>query len=164
MKYKTGVYRSYYWLEFHFDTDLNLAILVQKKPELFLDKYIAIAYNDSGIFAPSQEEIESGWFLKNEIAYSPKITKQQLSFPLCDHFDQWYIFNQQKEIHKVKSFVNYGGFSIDPNWDGEKELQMEFWKHIIELEPDSFVQDGDRLIYISKEHSEIETIISLTNA
>lgn len=169
-----GETNNYYWIEGH---EFSLHKLVTNCPELLIGKTVAITSFDSGPLLPNDQEKEFGWYSKDKVFYAPEIANPQ-DLPY-DQYDEWYIFDNQKEFKPVDAFVNYGSFFLrnpiyqlheaDPTWDKvgiqhqidyQREIQEKFWEHIRRIEPRSFVMDGDRFIFGSRVSGDIKLIES----
>ena len=178
MKYFSGEKGNYYWLEFS-SSEVDLTCFVKNIPHLLIGRYIAIICFDGGIFMPSEEELNRGWYKKEEITYSPIINEKELNGPIYECHDQWCLFENKTEFKKMTDFVNYGGFtlrdreeelkSIDPTWCIEakkhnvrcnKDLQDKFWKEVKDINVDSVIINGDSFIFCSKHKHEVEEVKS----
>ncbi len=176
MKYLTGKRDNYNWIETGV-SDFCLSDLINKCSDLLIGKYLGIVYFDSGPFKPSQEEESRGWFQQGEIAYSPILTVEELSGPICDNYDQWCLYMEPFRIGEMTDFVNYGGFSLrdrrvelkeahethdivglEKQISHFEEVQEKFWGEIRKHTPHTFISDGDMFIYLSRNKKEIDRI------
>jgi len=157
----TGRHDHYFWLTTDQD---DLDALLQKNPQLFVDKYIAITSWDSGSYFPTDEQKAEGWETRNGIAYSPRIDATGKKLP-TGGFDEWYVFSSRVDLGQLRrdnpfeatltpghvwAFVNYGGFALyDHNVES---LISAFWKQFDWIEPESYVADGyDLLTFVSRD-------------
>ncbi|MFD0962572.1 hypothetical protein [Pseudofulvibacter geojedonensis] len=138
MVYWEGTHKDFHWFEVVSGYQLCLYTLIDDLPDLFLSKYLCISHFDGGEFAPTNKEVEIGWKKEEEIAYSPKLTNDILNGPICDNYDQWYLFENPTEIPSVESYVNYENFSLQEDLEEWSELQKSFWSHIESINPDIF--------------------------
>ncbi len=176
MEFKIGNYKEYYWFESH---QINLTDIIKKLPELLIGKFLIISHFDGGKFIPNKNEINIGWKNENGMTYAEKITKQVLKMNIYDNYDQWILMNERTQITGIKDYVNYDYFSLI-DWQIEKQslndeddlnfinqyekdrvrLKNEFWKEIEILNPLNFISDGSKFIFVTKEPSEMEILIS----
>src|SRR5581483_5146572 len=156
----SGTHSHYSWIEWS-SPSAYLYDFIHAFPEIVLRKYVAITACDSGPLVPTDQERQDGWFAEGEIAYSGPIGDVD-AIP-NDQFDEWYIFPIWTKIPKIEVFINYAVFSLsDP-----KELfarldaqmiaarhqeQERFWQQLIELEPESYLAEGERLIFVTLNH------------
>jgi hypothetical protein len=64
-----------------------------------------------------------------------------------DQFDEWLVFSKPTEIQTGKPLVNYCGFSLtDPAYES---FQEDLWCQIERVSPESYLADGDCLIFIT---------------
>jgi hypothetical protein len=128
-----------------------LGELVSAVPQIAIGKYVVISSFDSGPFVPSAEEIERGWIFKSGLAYSPQIrTPDDLPH---DQYDEWYIYPWKREINPPEVFINYADFRLryyaaDIEWHG---LLERFWRQMELLQPESYLAEGDSLIFVTRD-------------
>ena len=78
-----------------------------------------------------------------------------------DQYDEWYIFITPTTFENYEVFVNYGGFSLH---DSEfEEMQERFWQQLEYIAPESFLAEGDNLIYVTKDFSLFKQIFLWEN-
>ena len=169
MKYKQGYKEGYDWFEFP-ENSITIGFLIDNLTELFIGKFLAIKCFDSSTFKPTDEEKQAGWIERKGIAYSPRLTKKELERPICDNYDEWYIFKTKTEIDEVKAFVNFDLFTLSDrrneletlNLTFDKkgleyqievieEMQTEFWKAIKQMEPLTYIADGNSCIIVTED-------------
>lgn len=177
MKLNSGQYQDFYWIE---TNEINLTDLVLKLPELFLGKYLIIISFDGGTYTIKNEELSSGWKYLNGMTYTEIITKRTLHRKLSDNHDQWVLLENNRIIDTMINFVNYTYFSLI-DWDKEinylededdqnfikrfekerSKLRERFWEQINIINPLTFISDGSKLIFVTKDEKEIELIKNL---
>lgn len=139
----SGRHKNYYWIEWG---QLSLKDLLGRVPDIVLDRCLVNTSFDSGSLMLSDEEREQGWCSTGVVTYSPRIS-DVLSIP-SDQFDEWLVFSQPADVQDWKPFVNYCGLSLtDPQY---ASLQTELWEQIERVRPESYLADGDRLIFITQ--------------
>ena len=96
-----------------------------------------------------------------------------------EHYDEWYVLLNTKEITITDVFVNYGGFSLrdpeyklneaDPTWDliaikntneSERERQNIFWFNFKNSSAESYIADGDNFIFVTQNNVYFENVKS----
>lgn len=150
----TGSHGPYLWLA---TEQFDLHGLLQLCPQVVVGKYIAITSQDSGPLILTEEEKQSGWQSKNEIANSPQIlSAEELRHGECGGFDEWYtfkspvnlgqishcdVFDSPTTSGQISSFVNYCGFALHRPEVGA--LVSLFWDQLDLIQPESYLADGD---------------------
>jgi hypothetical protein len=140
-----GPYRWIVW-ESQFMGELVAAV-----PQIVLGKYVAVTSFDSGPFIPSADLAVKGWTAGSGVAYSPRIARRD-DLPL-DQYDEWYVFPSRREIGVPEVFVNYDGFRIryyasDIKLHG---LLERFWLQMERLQPESYLAEGEVLMFASRD-------------
>ena len=133
--------QEYYWIELDIES-CNIGTIVQKAPELLLNKNLIIVSFDGDSFVPTNEELSRGWVFENEIAYFDNINIEELNGPIFDVYDQWLVTTSNIRINKMDSYVNYSGFSLlSENIQDSlfENLTGKFWNEIHEINPDQFI-------------------------
>lgn len=168
-----GQQGDYHWIE---ETPaLCLADLIEHCPHVMLGRYLAAATFDSGSLGLNDEERRAGWTENDGVAYSPRLTA--LSELVCEQYDEWYLFSRPKLLGTFERFVNWHSFSLrdpesllheaDPTWDRMgrqkavnwlRELQQHFWAQIERIAPESYIADGDNLIFVTAEPQVYATV------
>ena len=149
---KFGTQGLYEWLV----TDQQVDLL-QMCPDIVMGKYVAITSIDSGALPLTEQQRNTGWESRNQIAYSSKV--QDLKDLPRDGYDEWYVFanpfdlgrsHLQENVFKapqeaghVNVFVNYGCFAFDSA--DTKDLSDLLWHQIERIRPESYLADGDFL-------------------
>lgn len=174
--YKTGQHGKYFWIEFP-QNYFSLTDLVNKCSVILMNKYLAVVFFDSGPLGLTSKELNLGWYEKNEIAYSPKLTDALITNLPADQFDQWCLFNEPTELSSMTDFVNIGGFKLssrrhelataDPTWDLiglERQIEFheqrteQFWAELSKINPVTFISNGDNFIFVTEELNDIEIL------
>ncbi|MDF2189341.1 hypothetical protein [Paraflavitalea sp. CAU 1676] len=174
--YKKGQYQDYFWIEFS-GNRFTLCDLLNRCSNVLLDKYLAIICFDSGPLRLINEEEDLGWYEKNNVAFSPKLTDNIIAALPTEQHDQWCLFKTPTEISGMTYFVNYRGFTlssrqqelvdVDPTWDKvgiEKQIEYheqlveQFWDEVLTMNPTSIIADGNNFIFVSKDIDEIEVL------
>lgn len=139
----SGRHRDYYWIQWE---AALLDTLLRRVPDIVLGRYLVNTSYDSGSLTLSDDERQQGWRSVGALTYSPSIS-DLLSIP-HDQFDEWLVFKQPTEVQAWKPFVNYCGLSLtDPDYES---LQEELWSQIEAVCPESYLAEGDRLIFITR--------------
>lgn len=161
MKINIGHKKNYHWLETTSDCK-SFKDFIFDFSGFILEKNLAIISFDSDSFIPTKEEYDRGWTYKNEIAYFNNLNLVELNGPIYDIYDQWFIFDTPTEIDNVDIFVNYSGFSLNPDIPKENPtngVMERFWKTIEHLQPSNFLLCGDAFIYGTLIEFEIKEIL-----
>ncbi|MFZ0818463.1 MAG: hypothetical protein WAM91_00220 [Candidatus Acidiferrales bacterium] len=166
----TGSCGAYLWLatEQH-----DIQNLLQRCPQAFLRKYVAVTSHDSGPLILTDDEKHAGWQNRNDIAYSPPIQSvDRLPCGKCAGFDEWYVFESPSELGQLShgnvfeapitpgqvfTFVNFLGFGMH-NSD-VKELVSLFWKQIDWIQPESYIADGDPFLTFVSSNKNLFTAV-----
>ena len=89
---ETGRYKNYFWLTCH--TEIanidKLIIEYHKGYTLYLTTF------DSGPLIPTQEELDQGWEINNEIMISPPLSSK--TFIPHEQYDEWYLSKENSCI------------------------------------------------------------------
>jgi hypothetical protein len=171
MTINKGIRNNYKWIESDSDY-IRISDFIQRFPDFFIGFQLAIISFDSDSFIPTIEELNRGWTMNNEIAYYPKLTKEELNQPICDNsYDQWLLFERPQEIDSMDIYVNYTGFSMvdDLSFVDNSKIDIKaisenvrnrFWVDIERLSPSKFILYGDKFIFGTTNDLEIEQIIN----
>lgn len=155
---QTGSRDGYDWLV----SSNTLDEVLQLCPEVVLGRYVAVTSFDSGPLLLNDEERAAGWEVHSGIAYSPKI--QRVEMMPRDQFDEWYIFGDrvnlgqlvpsdrnvfesQMQQGQVHAFVNFGGFAL--HRPDVADLAPLFWEQLNWIHPESYLAEGDYLIFVT---------------
>jgi len=122
-----------------------------------------------------EEERALGWIDQNSLAYSPRIEK--VAWVPRGEYDEWYTFLTSARINMPEVFVNDSGFTLrdprqdlknlDPTWDKKMhvewseiilEKQFRFWRQMQAIMPESYIAEGDRLIFVTNSLGHYEAI------
>jgi len=153
----TGKHKQYRWVEW---TDDSLWNLLEPFPQVIQGKYLVNTSFDSGSLTLSPEEIGLGWQAHQKTTLIPPLSNLDL-LPY-DQFDEWYIFSSATIINDCKVFVNYGGFSLH-NQD-YRTLQKEFWPHLEQIAPESYLAEGDNLIWVTNNDELYEQVLQASKS
>ncbi|AEA45066.1 hypothetical protein [Fluviicola taffensis] len=150
MTFTTGSQNDYHWIEV-LSGDKTINHFIQDFSQFIVDKHLAIICFDSGPFVRTDEEIQRGWYFKNDVAYFDKVNHQELEVPIYDNYDQWLLFDKPTEVNDMDTFVNHQGFSLNPeNLLANPAIKLnsiDFWNSIESFKPSKFLLDGDFFIY-----------------
>jgi hypothetical protein len=123
--------------------------LIHAVPEIVTGRYIVNASFDSGPLSLSAEEKQAGWKNLESLALSPKITSvRQVPY---HQYDERYIFENpplESMLEDIEVFINFGGFSLIGEF--VDEIQKRFWLQMMRLKPESYLAEGDNLIFVTK--------------
>lgn len=146
----SGCHQDYYWIQWE---RAFLRTLLRRVPSIVLGRYLINTSYDSGRLTLSDDERQQGWRSAGPLTYSPRIS-DVLAIP-HDQFDEWLAFSRPTEIQSWKPLVNYCGLSLtDTNYES---LQEELWEKIESVRPESYLAEGDRLIFITS-HRELHEL------
>lgn len=137
----SGRHNDYYWIQWE---SAFLDTLLRRVPAIVLGRYLINTSYDSGNLPLSDQERQSGWRSVGPLTYSPCITDVTIPH---DQFDEWLVFSRPTEIESWKPLVNHCGLSLnDTNYE---ELQIQLWDQVESVRPESYLAEGDRLIFIT---------------
>lgn len=154
---KTGRKGDYYWIEWD-ERSKFLSDLLSDFPQLVLDNYLVNTSFDSGSLSLSTEDIEQGWHKKDDLTYSPQIKTVER---IPDYgYDEWYVFDSPKALGEIEVFVNYLEFSLHNSTF--EDIQSSFWQQIENLQPKSFLAEGDNLICVTRDKNLFNQISSVS--
>jgi hypothetical protein len=152
----TGNRGAYRWIVWNskFLGDLIVAV-----PQIVVGKHVVITSFDGGPFVPSEKEKKGGWRLKSGLAYSPEIL-QAKDLP-HEQYDEWYVFPGRKEIDPPEVFVNYSGFRLRYYTSNLTlhGLMERFWLQMERLRPESYLAEGDCLIFATQDPTLYKEIV-----
>lgn len=151
----TGSHGDYDWLS----TDrFELENLLQKCPQIFIGKFVAVTSWDSGFLSLTTDQERAGWQSKNGITHSPRIESiKELS---CGGFDEWYlstsplnlgepwrdnVFKAPDRPGNLCVLVNFGDFGLH-NSGPLQALTTIFWRQMDWIQPESYVADGNAFL------------------
>ena len=138
-----GCQSDYFWVEWEHGFLSRLLVCV---PDVVLGRYLVNTSFDSGSLTLSDEERRHGWRSAGQLTYSPGITDVQ--WVPHDQFEEWLVFAAPTEIQSWEALVNYSGISLtNPICDS---LHERLWSQIESVRPESYLADGDRLIFITR--------------
>jgi hypothetical protein len=138
----SGRHNDYYRIQWE---SAFLDTLLRRVPAIVLGRYLINTSYDSGSLTLSDDERRQGWRSVGALTYSPRIT-DVLTVP-HDQFDEWLVFPQPKEVRSWKPLVDYCGLSLtDQHYES---LQEELWSQVEAIRPESYLAEGDRLIFIT---------------
>jgi hypothetical protein len=152
----------------------RLGDLVDKCPELFVGRSVAVTAFDGGPFAPTPEEHVAGRKVQGDVTIAPQdIDPSNIPF---ENWDEWYLFDGPvPEFDTFEVFVNWGTFSPvppeepwqDPKWEPTWDLaaararireveafQNRFWDQLQRLRPSCYVADGDLFTVVTQSEAE----------
>ncbi|MCD9186867.1 MAG: hypothetical protein LUM44_10560 [Pyrinomonadaceae bacterium] len=141
---------NYFWIQWE---KTNLSDLLSAFPEIVINKYLVNTSFDSGSLTLGDEEIKSGWRKYQQLALSPPITNAS-DIPGYG-YDEWYVFESPKTFENYEVFINYWCFSLE---NFNSEIRESFWRQIEQINPESFLAEGDYLVCVTKNESLFERI------
>ncbi len=169
-----GKFENYKWLE---TRSFSIHNLINVCPEILRDKFLVISSFDSGSLIPTENESRKGWYSKNNLMYTNRLNN--LTELPHEHYDEWYVLLEAKEISITDIFVNYGGFSLrdpeyklneaDPTWDligikktndYERDRQNIFWFNLKNSSAESYIADGDNFIFVTQNKDYFDNVKS----
>lgn len=167
----TGKHNDFYWIE---STEMELGDFIKSFGKCLNDKYIAIAAFDGGSIKPNSDELALGWYGKDKILYTSKIS--DISALPYEQYDEWYVFNKPTEIKIDEIIVNahptlrnpsFRLKEIEPTWDSsmieagieyELSIQSKLWNRVDKLQPEMVLIDSNVFLFITKNHVLFEEI------
>lgn len=151
-----GCHGDYHWLEV--EGEAHIWWIVRAFPEFVQDKYIA-APSLSG--AAELSEAESGWSVRNGIAYSPQLSEgftRYLGEEPPSVLDEWYVFDSPKDLGeriegavfdnppsqcRTMVFANWLVFRLSETQDESTNFLREwFWQQMDWIQPEAFVSES----------------------
>ena len=166
----TGNRGNYYWLE---SNTFGLQKLLKLCPAVIEDKYLIVAAYDGSPLPLSKQDLIIGWERKDQLAFSPRV-KSADSIP-CGEHDEWYVFPSKTYVNVQEIFVNDLGFALsdpsqrlDPTWDKrmhqeewdiQSHKQSNFWRQMELLQPETYLAEGDKLIFVTESSYIYNTIL-----
>lgn len=160
---KLGRNGAFHWLS---SDSHNLRHLLESAPELFLNRYIVVTSNDSGVPSLSPQRQALGWRFDSGVLYSPCLNTTdllasipcQIEGPDGPAFDEWYLFDSPPpDLQPLEVFVNYY-FTLDRNTPHPKET--EFWNQLSRLQPLCYFADGAEDVMVLSESEALITAFS----
>lgn len=153
---KSGRHNDYFWIEWD---SAFLWPLLQGVPEIVLGRFLVNTSFDSGSLALSDDERRQGWHSAGALTCSPRISSLA-AMPRGAGYDEWLVFSEPAKIHTWKPFVNYAGMSLnDPEW---AFLQDELWAQMDSVRPESYLAEGDRLLFATRTRHLHELALTLS--
>lgn len=154
---RRGQRDGFFWLV---SGDHTLGDLVDRCPELFVGRSVAVTSFDSGPLTLTPEELDSGWQQRDDVAIAPPDLDPS-KMPI-DNFDEWYLFDGQvPDFGSFERFVSFVGFSPAPpeaasleHIRGLEVLRVRFWDQLERLQPTCYVAEGGLLSVVTKSEGE----------
>jgi hypothetical protein len=167
----TGTHGGYRWLT---STEHYSGTILQRCPEVFLQRYVAVTSVDGGVMHITDAQRASGWELRRGIGYSPKLDNvadipYQLDGPDAPGYDEFYVFEARRDLGerlqgnifveqfaptpgRTAVFVSWGAFVLHRPDRGVQILIDLFWPQLERLNPESYIADGmECLTFISRD-------------
>ena len=139
----TGKHSGFHWLE---SEQLSLKELLSHVPQIALRHYLVNTSFDSGSLAPTAEQLQQGWRAEGPITYSPVIT--DINAIPHELFEEWLVFPEPTHVTGWEPVIDYRGFSLtDRSYDW---IQAKLWSDLERYRPESFLAQGDLLIFITR--------------
>jgi hypothetical protein len=161
--------------------------LLEACPEAVLGKCLVVSSFDSGHLVPTPKELKKGWLVHGRLAVLPRVAA--IGELPHDLYDEWYIFASPTLPKIAEIFVNYGGFTLRPMSVAEeferarnsvgaiadlKMIQQEFdrqqgvidsfWAQMEQVRPESYISDGDNLIFATSDPKLFERVGTVLGA
>jgi hypothetical protein len=156
---------GYWWID---SQQGQLADLLRGCPQVLLGRHVAVTACDSGPLSLAEGEQEAGWGSEARIAFSPPIhSVEQLP---RGGFDEWYVFAAPVRLADAEVFVNHANFSllVPPSADETaswlRQLQGRFWAQLRRLRPESFLAEGDRLVFVTRDRGLYDISLAVLQA
>jgi hypothetical protein len=139
----SGRHNDYYWIQWE---GAFLNTLLRHVPDIVLGRYLVNTSFDSGSLTLSDEEQQQGWRTVGVLTYSPRIT--DLWEVPHDQYDEWLVFSKPCEVQTWQPLVNHCGVSLtDPDCEAD---QQKLWSQLESARPESYLAEGDRLFFITR--------------
>ena len=143
-KMNIGFRNNYHW----FSTSLEIKDLAKIAVSFHIGSYLHVTSFDSGKLSLCNEEQEIGWFSESEVS-SIILKTPEIRIP-HEQYDEWYFSKEKISFPEgLECFVNYSGFSLSEK-NVFSETVLHFWKQLIELDPDTYIANGDNVVVVSK--------------
>ena len=158
MTLNVGFHGAYQWLA---SDQENMNAVLRLCPEVVVGKYVAITTYDSGALRLMDGDGQTGWRIRNGIAYGPRIGTAA-DLPECariepaELYQEWYVFDAPAELGAIShenvrvnppapgdivTFVNYSHWV--PGRPETQDLTDLFWKQLEAVRPESYIGEGD---------------------
>jgi hypothetical protein len=174
----TGTRGGYHWLT---STEHYSGTILQRCPEVFLQRYVAVTSVDSGVMHITDAQRASGWELRRGIGYSPKLDNvadipYQLDGYDAPGYDEFYVFEAPRDLGersqgnifveqfapapgRTAVFVSWGAFVLhDPRATVQSFLDL-FWSQLERLNPESYVADGGECLNFVARNKELFDLV-----
>jgi hypothetical protein len=157
-KMTIGNHCGYYWIQWE---RASLGRLLSEVPQIVLGHYLVNTSSDSDTLVVSEAEKAAGWRSVGALTYSPVIT--DISAIRHEQFEEWLTFETPTKVSSWEAVVNFCGLSLtDRSYDW---IHAKLWGQLERFHPESFLAQGDRLIFITRNAQlhEVARVRKLTN-
>jgi hypothetical protein len=138
-----GSHCGYYWIQWE---KASLGRLLCELPQIVLGHYLVNTSSDSDNLALSEAELAEGWRAVGNLAYSPQIA--DVTSVRHEQFEEWLVFPAPMKVASWEAVVNYCGWSLtDRSYDW---IHAKLWGQLERFHPESFLAQGERLIFITR--------------
>lgn len=176
----SGQFGDYHWLV---TRRFDLQQMLDTCQEAFLHKCLVVSAFDSGSLAPTAAELRAGWKVAGRLAILPVV--HAVGELPHDQYDEWYVFAFPTSPEIPETFINYGGFTLEPisvrreleraqnsvgaqadvkmiqqRAEKQQELLDLFWAQLERVHPETYIGDGDNFILVTTDSQLFEKVRS----
>ncbi len=169
-----GKYGKWQWLN---SKAACLADVVERCPQLVIDRFVLVTSYDSGLLQLDEEKLKAGWKhmckrrrsfdwahpeWEEPLALSPRVSDPGI-LPI-DMYDEWYVFYTEPQIDTIEVFVNWN-FSPTFGHTGLHELsthvqlEVHFWNQLAVINPRAYVADNQTLSFATSDDVLFEQVM-----
>ena len=170
----TGFDNDYWWLTSSLQ---YMGTLIRLCPEVVLNRHLVVTAIDGGTPWLTDLQTQSGWHVRNGMAYGPPIGDVRELFYQRDGpdepgMDDWYVFDRapgdlgeilqgnpflpenSPQPGRLLIFVQWISFSISLTDAAHSVVRDMFWRQMEWIQPDVYISDGqDNLTVVCKSRS-----------
>ena len=163
-----GKYGKWMWLT---SKSACMGDVVEKCPQLVIDKFVLVTSLDSGIVILDEQRLKDGWKYTVKEAHNPDFIGQdnrqgvfalspRVSNPaeiprdIChgNMYDEWYVFDSPPQIESLEVFINWGGFDLSIGHLGLHKMEPHafedrFWNQLAITQPHAYIADSGTLLF-----------------
>ncbi len=138
-----GNHCGFYWIQWE---KASLGSLLSDVPQIVLGHYLVNTSSDSASLTLSDVEKSTGWRSVGELTYSPLVT--DVNTIRHEQFEEWLVFKSPTKVSSWEAVVNFCGLSLtDRSYDW---IHAKLWGQLERFHPESFLAQGERLIFITR--------------
>jgi hypothetical protein len=176
----TGKFSRYMWIEC--SSGSSMSVLLEQYPDFITGKCLVISSFDSGPLRATSDELARGWKQAGDLVIVPYVS--EVSELPYDQYDEWALFTSYVEPSITDTFVNSGLFQLrSPSSLVEEALaatpvgadlagaryrsdllaerQHLFWHQMLRTNPESWVGNGERFMFVTQNAEYFERVSNL---